>query len=178
MKFPLAAGLLALCALVPAAQAHVTLETSQAAAGTYYKAVLRVGHGCDGADMTRLRVRIPEGVLSVKPQPKAGWNLELTQGAYAQPQTVHGAPVESGVRELSWTGLLPDAYYDEFVFRAYLSENLKPDQIVYIPVVQECGEAVSRWIDTSGNADVPDPAPALKIVAPAHGGGSGHGHSH
>ncbi len=125
MKFFLAAGLTALLGLAPLAQAHVTLETSQTAAGSYYKAVLRVGHGCKGADTTRLRVRIPDGVLAVKPQPKAGWTLDLTQGKYAQPQTLHGAPVESGVREISWSGDLPDAYYDEFVFRVYLSDALK-----------------------------------------------------
>ena len=178
MKFSLATGLLALSALAPVAQAHVTLETTQAAAGSYYKAVLRVGHGCDGADMTRLRVRIPEGVLGVKPQPKAGWTLDLTQGKYDHPQTQHGAPVESGVREVSWSGNLPDAYYDEFVLRVYLSDALKPGQTVYFPVVQECGDAVSRWIDTSGNPDVDDPAPGVKIVAPAHGAEGGHGHGH
>ena len=175
MKLSLVAGLLGLCGLASVAQAHVTLETTQAAAGSYYKAVLRVGHGCDGADTTRVRVRIPDGVLSVKPQPKAGWTLDLTQGRYDQPQTVHGAPVESGVREISWTGVLPEAYYDEFVFRAYLSEGIQPGQTVYFPVVQECGEAVSRWIDTSGAPDAAEPAPGVKITAPAHGG---HGHSH
>ncbi|MGB3274607.1 MAG: YcnI family protein [Castellaniella sp.] len=177
MKFSLAAGLVALLALATAAQAHVTLETSQAAAGGYYKAVLRVGHGCDGADMTRLRVRIPEGVLAVKPQPKAGWALELTQGKYEHPQTLHGASVESGVHEISWRGDLPDAYYDEFVFRVYVSDAFKAGQTVYFPVVQECGQSVSRWIDTSGKPDARSPAPGVKIVAPAHEGG-GHGHSH
>jgi uncharacterized protein YcnI len=180
MKFSLAAGMLALFGLATAAQAHVTLETSQAAAGSYYKAVLRVGHGCDGAPTSRLRVRIPDGVLAVKPQPKAGWTLDLTQGRYAQPQTLHGATVDSGVREISWSGELPDAYYDEFVFRVYLSDALKPGQTVYFPVVQECGQGVSRWIDTTGNPDAEGPAPGVKIVAPAHEDGAhgGHGHHH
>jgi periplasmic copper chaperone A len=35
---------LALCA-----QAHVTLQEPQAVAGQGYKAVLRVGHGCEGS---------------------------------------------------------------------------------------------------------------------------------
>ena len=118
MKYVFVAGLVALSGLASVAQAHVTLETTQATPGSYYKAVLRVGHGCEGADMTRLRVRVPDGVLMVKPQPKAGWTLDLTQGKYAHAESVHGAPVESGVRELSWSGNLPDAYYDEFVFRA------------------------------------------------------------
>src|SRR5690606_4621320 len=119
MKTSLLAGLAALALLAPAAQAHITLETQQAAPGSYYKAVLRVPHGCKGADTTQVRVRIPDGVLAVKPMPKAGWELKLVQGKYDQPQTLHGSQVDSGVREISWSGDLPDAYYDEFVFRAY-----------------------------------------------------------
>lgn len=179
MKIFLAAGLTALLGLATVAKAHITLETPQAAAGGYYKAVLRVGHGCDGAATTRLRVRIPDGVLAVKPQPKAGWTLDLAQGKYDHPQTLHGASVDSGVREIGWRGDLPDAYYDEFVFRVYLSDSFKAGQTVYFPVVQECGQSVSRWIDMSGDPDAQGPAPGVRIVAPAHEGtGGGHGHHH
>ncbi|MFV0284489.1 MAG: YcnI family protein [Castellaniella sp.] len=179
MKFSLAAGLMALSGLAPLAQAHVTLETPRALAGSDYKAVLRVGHGCDGAATTRLRVRIPEGVLAVKPQPKAGWTLDLTRGSYGQPQTLHGALVKSGVREISWSGNLPDAYYEEFVFRVYLSKALGAGQTVYFPVVQECGQAAEQWIDTSGHQGAQGPAPGVIIEAPEpRGHGGSHDHRH
>jgi uncharacterized protein YcnI len=45
---PLLAGSLAIGFAIPAG-AHVTLEQPQAAAGSSYKAVLRVGHACAGA---------------------------------------------------------------------------------------------------------------------------------
>src|SRR3546814_2317884 len=63
---------LALAATAPAS-AHITLQTDAAAVGSYYKAVLRVPHGCKGAATTAIKIRIPEGVISVKPQPKVGW---------------------------------------------------------------------------------------------------------
>src|SRR5690606_31052936 len=66
------------------ALAHVTLETAEAPAGSTYKAVLRVGHGCDGAATTAIRVRIPEGVIAAKPMPKPGWELATKEGEYAQ----------------------------------------------------------------------------------------------
>jgi len=156
-------------AAVPAAQAHVTLETQQAAVGSYYKAVLRVPHGCDGSDTTALRVRIPDGVLEVKPMPKPGWTLAIKQGKYDHPQTLHGSQVDHGVQELSWSGGdLPDAYYDEFTFRAYLSSSLKPGTTLYFPTIQECKQGVSRWIDTSGGHDeAGNPAPHVKLTAPA-----------
>ena len=52
-----------------AAQAHITLERREATAGAAYKAVLTVPHGCGAEPTTAIRVTIPEGVHSVKPQP-------------------------------------------------------------------------------------------------------------
>jgi uncharacterized protein YcnI len=173
----LATGLLALSglALAPVAQAHVTLETRQAPVGSYYKAVLRVPHGCSGSDTTALRVRIPDGVLEVKPMPKPGWTLTIKTGTYPHPQALHGSKVDHGVQEIAWTGGdLPDAYYDEFTFRAYLASSLKPGTTLYFPTIQECKTGVSRWIDTSGRDDeAGDPAPHLQLTAPESAGRHG-----
>jgi uncharacterized protein YcnI len=57
----------------PLAAAHVTLEQGEAPADSYHKAVLQVPHGGNGSPTRRLRVRIPDGVTSVKRQPKTGW---------------------------------------------------------------------------------------------------------
>lgn len=161
---------LALAAAAPAS-AHITLETRAAAVGSYYKAVLRVPHGCKGSATTAVKVRIPEGVISIKPQPKAQWKIDMTKGDYAAAYTLHGATITSGVKELSWTGgPLPDDYYDEFVFQAYLAPSLKAGDTLYFPVVQECEQGVDRWIDTSGAKDVDNPAPSLKLLAPKASG--------
>ena len=62
--------------------AHVTLETREAKAGTGYKAVLKVPHGCDGSATVKVRAQVPEGLIAVKPMPKAGWQLETVKGRY------------------------------------------------------------------------------------------------
>ncbi len=169
MKPFLLAGLLALAGTLaaPAVQAHITLATRQAPAGSGYLAVLRVPHGCDGSDTIGLSIRIPDGVLEVKPQPKPGWGIEIQQGTYDHPQTLHGAKVSKGVREISWTGGdLPDAYYDEFVFHALIAPSLKAGSTLYFPVVQRCRNGVTRWIDTSGgDSEDSHPAPHLKVTA-------------
>lgn len=176
MKLSLIVGAVAaLVFSVPAAQAHVTLATGSATVGSYYMAVVRVPHGCQGSDTTRLRVRIPEGVLAVKPQPKAGWKIDIVQGKYDHPQTLNGAKVDQGVREISWSGNLPDAYYDEFTFRAFLSSSLKAGSTLYFPVVQECAQGVDRWINTNGGEEAEDAAPRVKLNAPA-AKGAGHHH--
>lgn len=171
----LLASFLAL-AVAPQAQSHIFFQTPSAAVGSSYQGVLRIGHGCQGSDTTRIKVRIPDGVLAVKPRPKAGWELALTEEKYDHPQTLHGATIDHGVREISWTGSLPDAYYDEFSFVATLASSLKAGQTLYFPVVQECAQGVSRWIDTSGAADSQNPAPSLQLTAPE--APTGHHHHH
>jgi uncharacterized protein YcnI len=152
--------------LVPAAFAHVTLEQGQAAVGASYKAVLRVPHGCDGSPTTAIRVRIPEGVIDVKPMPKPGWTLTIVKGKYATSHSLYRADVSEGVTEIDWSGgRLPDEYYDEFVFQSFLATDLQPGRTIYFPVVQECEKGVHRWIEIpAAGADYPEPAPGLKLV--------------
>lgn len=152
------------------AQAHVTLERGEAPVGASYKAVLKVPHGCKGAPTTALRVRIPEGVNSVKPMPKPGWTISVVRGQYEKAYPFfHNATLSEGIIELSWSGgSLPDEYYDEFVFQGFLARDLKPDTTLYFPVVQECELGVHRWIEIPAEGqsahDLESPAPGLRLL--------------
>jgi uncharacterized protein YcnI len=152
-----------------AASAHVTLETREAPVGAPYKAVLRVPHGCDGAATIALRVRVPEGMIAVKPMPKPGWKIETVSGKYPKTYSYfHGAKLTEGVVEVSFSGgSLPDAYYDEFVFTGFIAGDLDPGTMLYFPVVQECEKGVHRWIEIPAagkpSGDYREPAPALKL---------------
>ena len=152
------------------ASAHVTLETQQAPVGAPYKAVLRVPHGCDGAATVALRVRVPEGVIAVKPMPKLGWKIETVSGKYPKPYSFfRDEKLSEGVLEISFSGgNLPDSYYDEFVFSGFLAGDLEPGKVLYFPVVQECEKGVHRWIEIpaagKSTSDYPEPAPGLKLL--------------
>lgn len=168
-KLVFAAAALAALGASPAF-AHVTLETQQAAIGSTYKAVLRVPHGCKGAATIKVRVRVPEGMIAVKPMPKPGWTLETVKGKYDEAYDYYGTPTSEGVREVVWSGgRLLDEHYDEFVLRGYLTSELNPETTLYVPVVQECeGGGVERWIEIpaagkSGD-DTKFPAPGLKLL--------------
>jgi uncharacterized protein YcnI len=151
------------------ASAHVTLETAQAPPNSTYKAVLRVPHGCEGSPTVAVRVKIPEGVIAVKPMPKPGWELATTTAKYGKTYDYYGTPLTEGVTEIAWTdGNLPDAWYDEFVFRAALTD-FPVGSSVYFPVVQECPDGkVERWIDIpaagQSDDDLETPAPGLSIT--------------
>jgi uncharacterized protein YcnI len=153
-----------------AASAHVTLETGEAKVNSTYKAVLRVPHGCEGLATLKVKVQIPEGVIAVKPMPKAGWELAIVKGKYDREYTYFGEKVTEGVKEISWTGNLSDDYYDEFVFRGRLTDALEPGSMLYFPVVQECEGKAERWIEIPERGKDPDsyefPAPGLKLLPP------------
>jgi uncharacterized protein YcnI len=158
-------------ALPRPAGAHATLEQQRAAVGSFYKAVMKVPHGCEGQPTLRVRVQVPEGVLAVKPMLKPGWELSVVRKPYAQPYQYHGATLTEGVREVAWSGKLPDENYDEFVFQAFLSDTLKPETVLYFPVVQECESRAERWIEIPAEGktsrDYRFPAPGVKLVTPA-----------
>jgi len=161
--------LLGVLAASPAA-AHITLETKQATVGSYYKAVFAVPHGCKGSPTVKIRVQIPEGVIAVKPMPKAGWSVDVVEGKYASEYDYHGNKLSSGVKEVAWSGgKLPDKNYDEFVMHTALTDTLKPNTILYFPVVQECETGVSRWIEIPAEGaghshESKSPAPGVKLL--------------
>lgn len=162
------------CALLTAcagtAFAHVSLEKGEAAAGSTYKATFRVPHGCEGKPTNVVRIRIPDGVISVKPMPKPGWQLEKVRGPYGKSYDYYGTQLSEGVKEVVWSGgNLGDDEYDEFVLRGYFSADLKEGDTVYFPVVQECPDGLSeRWIEIPASGQSSDdlelPAPAVKLT--------------
>jgi periplasmic copper chaperone A len=152
------------------AVAHVYLEGKQATVGASYKAVFAVPHGCSGSPTVKIRVQIPEGVISVKPMPKAGWNVDIVDGPYANAYDYHGNKLTSGAKEVVWSGgKLPDRNYDEFIFSSFLTDSLKPETTLYFPVVQECEKGVSRWIEIPAEGaghshEEKSPAPGVKLL--------------
>jgi uncharacterized protein YcnI len=116
-----------------AAQAHITLEQSSADAGTYYKAVLRVGHGCDGSPTQAITVTLPPGVEHAHPMPKPGWALQTRANA------------AGAVTQVVWQGgALADAHYDEFVLRAKLPAQPGP---LWFAVHQQCASGANDWAE-------------------------------
>jgi periplasmic copper chaperone A len=172
LKTAIIAGVIS-AALSSVAIAHITLEKREAPVGSFYKAVLSVPHGCEGAATVKVSVQIPEGVISVKPMVKAGWTLEVKRGEYARPYSyLHGAKMSQGPKEITWSGgNIPDAYYDEFVMQTFIAGELAPNTTLYFPVIQTCEKGEHRWVETPGAAKTgsghDEPAPGLKLLPAA-----------
>lgn len=178
----LTAVLLTLFAGATLARAHAGLEQRQSSVGASYKIVVKIPHGCEGSATTTVKVSIPEGVIGVKPMPKAGWKVAVERGSYARSYQFYHGEMKEGVRQVSWSGgNLPDDFYDEFVMSSFVARELEPGQTLYFPVTQECEKGQVAWEQIPENGQDPHalerPAPGLVLVAGDHAGGHKHGHS-
>lgn len=162
----LAAGAALLAATMPAS-GHVTVQPGEAVAGSYVRAALAVTHGCNGSPTVALKVEIPEGVMSAKPQMKPGWQAEVHKRALTTPLPgPHGKPITEVVDEVSWHGgPLPDSLFDTFGLLLKLPD--KPGTTLYLPTVQTCEQGEMDWAETPAGADghLQRPAPAIRLKA-------------
>jgi len=146
-------ALAALSALSGASFAHVSLEEPRAEAGSPYRAVLRVGHGCDKTATTSVAVRLPAGFEAAKPEPKPGWTVAL-QGGTA-----------------TWTAAskdaaLPDGQRGEFVLAGKLPPATGP---LWFKVLQTCEQGSLDWSQTpaagTSIAGLKAPAALLEVMS-------------
>jgi uncharacterized protein YcnI len=158
------------------ASAHVTVTPGEASAGSYAYLSFSVPHGCEGSPTVELRMEIPEGVISVKPEVVPGWDITTTVGAIT-PYESEGETISEGVTEVTWKGgPLPDDRLQRFGMSVRLPDT--PDEAVPFPVVQVCEEGETAWIEpTPASGEEPEhPAPAVLLTAASedgHGGGGG-----
>ena len=150
MKAPLIAwlALTAIPAVAPSlALAHVVAAPGEAKAGSYAAVAFRVGHACAAGDTTlKVRVEIPDGVASARPQPKTGWTIDIEKDG-------------DKAAAVTWTGRLPDDQFDDFALLMKLPA--KPGNLVF-PVIQSCDKGESQW------TEIPDPErPGEKLTRPA-----------
>lgn len=158
----LVAGAAIMSTVQPAsAHASVQLYGSTPKAGGYGHAFIRIPHGCDGAATDTIKVQIPAGFTSVKPQAKSGWTVSTVKAD------------GTNVSEVIWAGgSLADGSFDDFGLSVKYPSTAGT---YYMPVVQLCGAASVAWtqIPAAGqdSHSLESPAPSVKIEA-----ASGHGH--
>jgi copper(I)-binding protein len=135
--------------------AHVSLEQGIAQTGSTYKAVFRVGHGCDGAATTALTVRLPAGFEAARALPRPGWTVQQQDGNV----TWTAANAEAG---------LPATERGEFVLPGKLPAKPGP---LWFKVLQACGPASLDWAqvpaDGTSTAGLKSPAALLQVMSPA-----------
>ncbi|MCU0954060.1 MAG: DUF1775 domain-containing protein [Hyphomicrobium sp.] len=159
-----------LCSVLPSlAFAHASLDLKATSQGPF-RAAVKVPHGCEGSSTVAVRLTIPEGIIGVKPAPKAGWSVETAKGPYSKAYDHFHGKVSEGVKEITWRGgPLMDEHFDEFIFIGFVSDAFAAGDQVPFVVTQECEKGQIAWSEVAAPGTDPRslkfPAPILKIVA-------------
>jgi uncharacterized protein YcnI len=160
--------LFAMAAPLPA-MAHVVAAPDTAKVGSYSAIAFRVGHACSAGDTTlSVRIEIPPGVVSARPQPKAGWTYALEREPGSDPKAAPSA--------VTFAGRLPDEAFDDFTL---LMKLPAAGEALAFPVIQTCKKGESQWTEVADPAapgeKLSRPAPVLRLI-PAEPMPAGHQH--
>ncbi|PTU32391.1 YcnI family copper-binding membrane protein [Stenotrophobium rhamnosiphilum] len=142
--------------------AHITARPDSGDANKYFQTAFTVPHGCgDGASTIAVRVQIPEGVFSVKPQFKPGWTVSTKNRKVDPPiKAHHGPDITETISEVEWRGgPLPDSQFDNFGLIVKLPATA---QTLSFAVTQECDKGSVQWNE---KPDGDHPAPTVRVLS-------------
>jgi uncharacterized protein YcnI len=169
------------------AQAHDSLSSMYAPAGYMQDFEMRVSHGCKGSPVKEVRIKIPEGVLSVSAAVSRDWAVEMKMRKLPKPVAgAGGALTTETVDEIIWkdpkSPIPPTGLFEGFKFRGLLPDT--PGQILFFRTVNVCIAGDDKYVDLpkeSLSAATPDlphrllafmtatpgPAPFIVLEKPA-----------
>lgn len=138
-----AASIVATSLLAFEALAHVSLNPKTADAGSYFNAKIRVPHGCGEFATTSVTVTIPDGILSVKPENIAGWEVKIIKKKLSKPVKYHGKDLSEVVDTITWSGgNLPNEHYKDFGLNLKLPAEAGR---LFFKTTQICTEGKTVW---------------------------------
>jgi periplasmic copper chaperone A len=157
---------------VGTASAHVTANSTDAAAGGFGEINLRVPNERPDSSTVSLRVQLPTDTplafVSVKPVP--GWTATTETTQLDPPVDVEGSQVTEAVSQITWTADTPEAAIapGEYLSFSISAGPLPEAESLTLPAVQvySSGEEVA-WIEPSveGGTEPEHPAPVLNLAA-------------
>ncbi|MDX2222980.1 MAG: YcnI family protein [Rhodospirillaceae bacterium] len=159
-------------AMTASASAHVIMEKWEANAGYQTFLTLVVPHGCGASPTTEVRVKVPEGIDIIVPEPKAGWELTMTKRKLDPPiRGEGGRMVTEVVDEITWKGgSLPTEHLGKFNMLARMPDT--PGKVMFFKTIQKCPDGETRWVDTVADGEPvwttwanPAPAPFVELKA-------------
>ena len=156
------------------ARPHAVINEGTADAGAFSFITLRITHGCGTSPSTRIRMKIPDGVIRVSPRYMENWTVEKRMKTLETPyRDEAGNLVTETVDEIVWSGgSLPDGYYGEYQVRALMPDE--PGRVLWFKTIQDCEEGTIRWIEVptrEGQSpyEFKEPSPFIRLVEKPHG---------
>ncbi|SNQ51297.1 conserved exported hypothetical protein [Frankia canadensis] len=158
--------------------AHVSVQPSTAAPGSYTTLTFKVPTEKDDASTTGLDVQLPTDapLASVSVQPKAGWTYQVARAAPATPLRTDDGEVREVVTRITWTapngGGIRPGEFDTFTISAGPLPE-KVDHLAFKALQTYSDGSVVRWVDvaTAGGPEPEHPAPAITLTSATAGSG-------
>ncbi|WP_435127514.1 YcnI family copper-binding membrane protein [Actinacidiphila sp. bgisy144] len=169
------AGSAVLLAAVPAF-AHVTVQPSTAAKGSYSTVSFKVPCEEDNASTVKLEVNLPTDhpIASVSIQPVPGWTAKVTTTKLTTPLKTDDGTVTSAVTKITWTGgkIEPGQFQQFPVSLGPLPEDT--GTLTFKALQTYSDGNVVRWIEIpqAGQPEPQNPAPSLQLTEADSGSGA------
>ena len=141
------------------AQGHVSIASGPAFANSTQEVTFGVGHGCEGTDTYSVRIEIPAGVTSVRP--------ESNSFGKATVEKDDAGTITAVVWQKADVDVLPsDVEYYKLTMRLKVADQ--PFTKLYFPAFQVCRAADGSmtnvdWVAMTEGGDA-EPAPALTVL--------------
>ncbi|MEY2514540.1 MAG: hypothetical protein QOJ89_1898 [bacterium] len=167
----IAAAALAATFTLPAAaaQAHVTLQPSEAPAGGFARLDVRVPSEEDAKNTVKVEVQMPPGFSDASYEPVPGWSVRETRHKLAKPiKADDGDLLTDELGTITFTaapgkGLKPGQFQD-FGLSLGLPDKPVGTKLVFKALQTYTGGEVVRWIGAEGSEH---PAPVVTLVSAA-----------
>lgn len=149
--------------------AHVTVQPTSAAKGSYSTVSFKVPNEEENADTTKVQVFLPadEPLASVETQPVPGWTATVTKVKLAKPITTDDGQVTEAVSSITWSGgkIEPGQFQQFPVALGPLPTNA--DSLTFKALQTYGAHQIVRWIDIQqpGSPEPAHPAPTLTLTA-------------
>lgn len=163
---------------VGAADAHVSPNVTEVAAGSYTDVLMGVPHGCDGSPTTKIEIQVPEALTDVTPIVVPGWTGTVTTEKLSTPITLEdGDEITERDSVVTWTATpgneLADHWKQSFGVSFKVPDT--PGRSLEFKTIQTCTEGSAEWIEPTpaGGEEPEHPTPTVMIVEGS--GDAGHG---
>ena len=148
---------------------HAVLDRRVAAPQQTIHLSIGIGHGCEGSATTEIHLSVPEGLIVTGVDQNDAFKVETQEAPFAKEWAGPQGALKKGINKIIWSkGLLEDKKRAEFGFQVYLSADLKPSQILALPVIQKCQTGETHWVEQAATDEarqaLKSPAPLLYIV--------------
>ena len=158
----LGAGLLLALAAPLSASAHVSVDASSTAAGSYSVLTFAVGHGCDGSPTTSVAISLPESIVAATPTVNPNWTISKVFAPLDEAiEQEHGDPLTDRVAQVVYTAITPLAADQRDTVALSLALIGEPGDVLEFPVLQTCEVGETNWTG--------DEVPSVALTAAVEG---------